>query len=145
MSFNPKVPLDKLIIPEKNSTRVESLRMNFFIVPFQYRSSKEWKVSLTKRVACSSSLGQRVEGEFLGFLYIFPSSSISLDSSSSQSSSSSSVVGVVGLVSADLLHLILPLPEKIHSFVYYNWIRTLKNHIISTNLVRILLFQSTSE
>lgn len=54
-------------------------------------------MELTSSVACSSSLGHKVEGEFLGFLYIFPSSSISSpDSSSSKSSSSSSEgVGVV--------------------------------------------------
>lgn len=49
----------------------------------------------TSKVACSSSLGHSVDGEFLGFLYILPSSSISVESSSSQSSSSSSGVGVV--------------------------------------------------
>lgn len=57
---------------------------------------------LTSKVACSSSLGHSVEGEFLGFLYTLPSSSISDDSGSSQSSSSSSVVGVVVMIDAFL-------------------------------------------
>ena len=72
---------------------------------------------LTKIVACSSSLGHNVDGELRGFLYILPSSSISVDSSSSsQSSSSSSYVwgaevvasnGKLNTVTLELLIIIM--------------------------------------
>lgn len=69
---------------------------HFFFLLLQSSSDEHLRKHFwANSVACSSSRGHSVDGEFRGFLYIRPSSSASDESSSSSNSSSSSSVGSV--------------------------------------------------
>lgn len=67
---------------------------HFFFLLLQSSSEEHFRKHFCLRsVACSSSRGHSVDGEFRGFLYTLPSSSASDESSSSSQSSSSSSSG----------------------------------------------------